>query len=308
MARGNTAWINGKLVPAEDHRVSLFAHGLHYGTGVFEGIRAYKQEKGGGGVFRLKEHVQRLRESCLILDIPLEYSDDQIIKACVDTCRSNQFEECYIRPLAFIDDGPLGIDIGDEPPVTLAVLVWEWGKYLGKDGVRKGVHVKTSSFIRPHPNSIMTKGKITGQYVTSVLAKREAKKNGFDEAVFLDPNGFLSEGSGQNLFIVKKGIIKTTPPTSILNGITRQTIIDHLRSRNYQVIEQQFSRDEFWAADEAFFTGTAAEITPIRMVDHRPIKGNIEGPGPVTAQLQKDYVQMVRGSLAGLNPEWITPI
>lgn len=291
--RGSLVWMDGKVLPAEEAKISLFTHTLHYGAGAFEGIRAYKQKKGGGAVFRLREHSQRLLDSCKILDLKIPYSVDDINTAIIEACKANQFEECYIRPIVFIGDETLGVYPGPTPKVHLAILTWEWGSYLGDKGVNEGVRLKTSSFIRPHVNSSMTKGKITGQYVNGVLAKREARGTGFDEALLLDAEGYLTEGSGENLFMVKDGKVKTTPLTAILNGITRQTVMAYLQSKKIQIIESRFTRDELWCADEVFLTGTAAEVTPVREVDLRPI-GNGK-PGPITLSVVKDYQQIVRG-------------
>jgi branched-chain amino acid aminotransferase len=311
MARGNKVWFNGKIVPAEEARISLFTHALHYGTGAFEGIRAYKQKNGGGAVFRLREHMDRLLESLKILNLKLPYSLDQICQGVVDTCKANGFDECYIRPIAYIGDNPsLGVNPGDNPVVDLAILNWEWGAYLGAHGAQNGARLKVSTFIRPHVNSAMTKGKITGQYVNGVLAKREAIAQGFDEALLLDTEGFLSEGSGENLFMIKNGVIKTTPLTSILSGITRQTVLDYFKHQGREVVSERFTRDEIWCADEVFLTGTAAEITPVREIDGREIgKGaNAGKPGPITTQLKDDYAAIVRGQLPEYGKTWLTPI
>ncbi|OFZ21642.1 MAG: branched chain amino acid aminotransferase [Bdellovibrionales bacterium GWB1_55_8] len=306
MARGTHVWINGKILPAEEAKISLFTHGLHYGTGAFEGIRAYKQKAGGGAIFRLREHLERLIESCKILDLKVPYSIDELVKASTETCKANKFEECYLRPIIFIADGPLGVHPGANPAVDVAMLTWEWGSYLGDKGINEGARLKVSSFVRPHVNSSMTKGKITGQYVNGVLAKREALAAGYDEALMLDPDGFLTEGTGENLFMIKNGIIKTTSLTSILNGITRQTVIEYLRHKGHNLVESRFTRDELWCADEVFLTGTAAEITPIREIDGRTIGAG--KPGPITAKLQKDYAAMVRGELPEYGKGWLTPI
>ncbi len=310
MARGNQVWYNGKIVPVENAKISLFTHALHYGVGAFEGIRAYKQTKGGGAVFRLVEHMERLFESCKILDVTIPFTVDQLVRAATDTCRANGFEECYIRPIVFTADGPLGVDPGNNPPIDVAILNWEWGSYLGDKGANEGARLKVSSFIRPHVNSSMTKGKITGQYVNGVLAKREAKLAGFDEALMLDPEGFLTEGTGENLFMVRNGVVKTTPLTSILNGITRLTVIEYFKSQGIPLVETRFTRDELWCADEVFLTGTAAEVTPVKEIDGRSIgKGATLGkPGPITAKLQKDYQALVRGELPELSKNWLTKI
>ena len=306
MARGTKCWYNGKILNVEEAKISLFTHGLHYGVGAFEGIRAYKQKNGGGAVFRLSEHMQRLLESCKILDLKVPYSLDELNKAAVEACKASGFQECYIRPIVFTADGPLGVYPGVNPPVDVAILTWEWGSYLGDKGINEGTRLKVSSFIRPHVNSSMSKGKITGQYNTGVLAKREAVAAGYDEALMLDPDGFLTEGTGENLFMVKDGVIKTTPLTSILNGITRQTVMTYLKHKGYQVTETRFTRDELWCADEAFLSGTAAEITPIKEVDNRLI-GNGK-PGPISAKVKSDYAAMVRGELPEYGKGWLTPI
>ena len=311
MARGNQVWFNGKIVPTEEAKISLFTHALHYGTGAFEGIRAYKQTKGGGAVFRLAEHMDRLIESCKILNLTLPYTTDDLCKAVTETCRANGFEECYIRPIAFIGDNPsLGVNPGANPIVDLAILNWEWGKYLGDKGASEGARLKVSSFIRPHVNSAMTKGKITGQYVNGVLAKREAITMGYDEALMLDAEGYLTEGTGENLFLVKDGVIKTTPLNSILNGITRQTILQYLKAQGHEVQQIRFTRDELWCADEVFLSGTAAEVTPVREIDNRLIgKGaHVGKPGPISSKLMKDYAAMVRGELPEYGKNWLTKI
>ena len=295
MKRGDKVWFNGQMVAVEDAKLSLFTHALHYGTGAFEGIRAYKQKSGGGAIFRLQDHSERLVESLKIMGLKSPYTADEISKACIDACKANHFEECYIRPIAFIGEGPLGVYPGENPKVDLAVLTWEWGSYLGERGILEGARLKISTFNRPHVNSIMTRGKISGHYVTGVLAKREAKSQGFDEALLLDTEGFLAEGSGENLFMIKKGVIKTAPLTSILSGITRNTVLQYFEHQGYKVVCERFTRDDLYCADEAFLTGTAAEITPIQSVDGRLIG---EGkPGPISKKLQQDYQKIVRGEL-----------
>jgi branched-chain amino acid aminotransferase len=308
--RGSKVWYNGKILPVEEARISLFTHGLHYGMGAFEGIRAYKQKNGGGAIFRLTEHMERLLESCKILGIELPYTVEQLNRAAIETCKANNFLECYIRPIVFTGDGPLGVNPGTNPPIDVAILNWEWGSYLGDSGINQGCRLKVSSFIRPHVNSAMTKGKITGQYVNGVLAKREALAAGYDEALLLDPEGYLTEGSGENLFMIKNGIIKTTPLTSILNGITRASVIEYLTQQGHKVVEQRFTRDELWCADEVFLTGTAAEITPVREIDGRMIgKGpNAGKPGAIVSKLQKDYAALVRGDLPAFAKTWLTAI
>lgn len=306
MARGTQVWFNGKILPVEQAKISLFTHALHYGVGAFEGIRAYKQKSGSGAVFRLTEHLERLLESCKILDLKIPYSLEDLTQATLATCKANGFEECYIRPIVFTADGPLGVYPGATPPVDIAILNWEWGSYLGDDGANAGARLKVSSFIRPHVNSAMTKGKITGQYVNGVMAKREAINAGYDEALLLDPEGYLTEGSGENLFMIKKGVIKTTPLTSILNGITRATVLEYFQHQKLPLVETRFTRDELWCADEVFLTGTAAEITPVREIDGRAIGAG--KPGPITLKLKKDFQALVRGDLPEYGKSWLTPI
>ena len=305
--RGTHVWYNGKILPADEAKISLFTHGLHYGTGVFEGIRAYAQKGGGGAVFRLQEHMQRMNESLKILGFPTPYDVGQLVQAVVATCKANSFNECYVRPIAFVSDGPLGVNPGAAPPIDVAILVWEWGSYLGAKGINEGARLKISSYIRPHVNSAMTKGKITGQYVNSVLAKREAISAGYDEALLLDPEGYLTEGSGENLFMIKNGKVKTTALNSVLQGITRQSVVEYLHEKGISISEARFTRDEIYCADEVFLTGTAAEVTPIQSIDDRII--GTGKPGPITKELQKNYQSIVRGEI---KPEyaknWLTPI
>lgn len=307
MARGSKVWFNGKITPAEEARISLFTHGLHYGSGAFEGIRAYKQATGGGAIFRLEDHIERLFDSVKIMGFRLTYSKNELVAACVEACKANHFEECYVRPIVFVGDEALGVFPGEDPKLNVAVLVWEWGSYLGDRGIQEGARLKISTYNRPHPNSIMTKGKITGQYVTGVMAKQEAKKQGFDEALLLDPEGFLAEGSGENLFMIKNGVVKTTPLTSVLNGITRQTVIEYFRHQKIEMVGERFTRDELYCADEAFMTGTAAEITPIQSLDGRMIGAG--KPGELTKKLQSDYQKIVRGELKlPYMKNWWTPV
>jgi branched-chain amino acid aminotransferase len=311
MARGTKVWSNGNIIPVEEAKISLFSHVIHYGTGAFEGIRAYKQTKGGGAIFRLKEHMERLEDSIKIMGFEMPFTTEQLVQGAIDACKANNFEECYVRPIAYIGDGPLGVFPGANPKVEVAILVWEWGSYLGDKGINEGAKLVISSLIRPHVNSVMTKGKISGQYVTGVIAKSEAIKMGFDEALMLDPEGFLTEGTGENLFMIKDGVIKTTELTSILNGITRNTVMQMAAKMGYKLVETRFTRDELWCCDEAFLTGTAAEITPVSTVDGRKMGrgANAGKPGPITQAIQKEYKRLIRGELAGEFPaEWLTKI
>lgn len=302
---GKMAWWNGKFMAPEEAKTSLLTHTLHYGMGTFEGIRAYKTHDGKIAVFRLREHILRLFDSAKILELKIPYTVDQIIDATIETVKKSGLTDgCYIRPIVFIGDGPLGVFPGFNPPIDTAILTWKWGAYLGQEAKEKGARVKIASFSRGYINSSMSKAKAIGQYMTGILAKLEVKRAGYDEALLLDPNGLVAEGSGENIFIVKDNVIKTTPLTaSILNGITRATIIKLAKEMNYEVVEQSFTRDELYCADEAFFSGTAAEITPIREVDNRPIG---EGkPGPVTNKISAKYFDVVLGKVAE-HKTWLT--
>lgn len=296
-------WMNGSFVKWDDARVHVLTHTLHYGTGVFEGIRCYKTAA-GSSVFRLQEHVDRLFDSAHILQMELPYSREAVNEAVLETIRANKIEACYIRPLAFIGYGAMGIFPKDNP-VELSIAVWPWGSYLGEEGLKNGIRVKVSSFSRPHVNATMVRAKTTANYANSLLAKREALKDGYDEAMLLDTDGYVAEGSGENVFIVRKGVIKTPPLTSILEGITRETIMQLAAERGMRLVEERFTRDELYIADEAFFTGTAAEITPIREADNRLIGAG--KPGPVTKQLQAAFFDIVYGRDMK-HADWLTPV
>ncbi|MDI7258951.1 MAG: branched-chain amino acid transaminase [Thermodesulfobacteriota bacterium] len=290
-------WMDGRLIPWDEARVHVLTHTLHYGLGIFEGIRCYLCHDGKSAVFRLKEHIDRFFDSAHIGGLKMPYSKKEIVEACKETLRVNGLKAGYIRPLAFIGEGVMGVYPGDNP-IRLAIITWSWGAYLGEEALEKGIRAKFSSYTRHHVNVMMTKAKICGNYVNSVLAKREVMKLGYEEAMMLDTEGYVSEGSGENIFIVRNGVIKTTPLTSILSGITRNSVIQIAKSRKIPIVEEKFTRDELYTAQEAFFTGTAAEITPIREVDDRQIG---EGkPGPVTRELQAVFFDIVKGK----NPEF----
>ncbi len=283
--------MDGKFVDWADANVHILTHTLHYGTGAFEGIRCYKTKK-GPAVFRLKEHVDRLFDSCHILNIKSPFSPAQIGKAIIDTVKINQMQECYIRPIVYIGYGAMGLYPKDNP-IRVAIAVWPWGAYLGEDGIKNGIRIKVSSFTRLHVNVTMTKSKTCGDYVNSTLAKREAIACGYDEALILDTSGFVSEGTGQNIFIVRDGLLITSPLPSILEGITRKSIIEMAQKEKIEVCERNFTRDEVYIADEAFLSGTAAEVTPIKEIDGRPV-GNGK-PGPITKKLQNLFFKIVKG-------------
>ncbi|SDF04210.1 branched-chain amino acid transaminase [Desulfovibrio legallii] len=296
-------WFDGKMLPSDQARVHVLTHALHYGSAIFEGIRAYACADGKSAVFRLEDHCKRLLNSAKILRMEVPYSAEQLAQACVETLQANKLKEGYIRPLSFVGYGEMGVYPGNNPVQTI-VAVWPWGAYLGAEALEKGIRIKTSSFARSHVNTAMSKAKASGNYINSILAKVEAKEDGYDEAIMLDTNGFVSEATGENVFIVRDGIIKTTPWTSILGGITRDSIMALARDLGYTVEEQQFTRDEFYIADEAFFSGTAAEITPIRELDHRQI--GVGHAGPVTKHLQQEFFKIVKGQ----NPKyasWLHP-
>lgn len=285
-------WFDGKLVDWEDAKVHVLAHALHYGTGYFEGIRCYVLADGRSAVFRLKEHIRRLADSGKILGFPLPYSVKELEQATLEVIRANKLKECYVRPLAFLGFGEMGV-YAPHNPVNVCIAVWPWGAYLGDEGLRNGIRAKISSFTRHHVNVMMTKSKATGNYVNSVLAKAEAKRAGYDEAIMLDADGYVSEASGENIFMVRGGKVKTTPLTSILPGITRDSIVTIAGDKGYKVIEERFTRDELYTADEAFLTGTAAELTPIREVDDREIGAGSRGP--VTADIQQAFFDVIKG-------------
>ncbi len=294
-------WLDGKFVDWDAAQVHVLSHTLHYGVGVFEGIRCYKTEGGGSAIFRLKEHVDRLFASAHIVLLAIPFSPEKICDAIRRTVTVNGLSEGYIRPVVLIGDGEMGL-FAKSNPIRVAVAAWSWGAYLGDEGIRKGIRAKVSSFSRNHVNAAMTKGKINGSYVNSVLAKWEVKQAGYDEAVMLDTEGYVAEASGENIFIVRNGILQTSPLTSILPGITRDSVLTIARKLNLPVKETRFTRDEMYIADEMFFTGTAAEITPVREVDDRLV--GTGKPGPVTKQIQDEFFDIVRGKNA-LFAHWL---
>lgn len=296
-------WMDGELIDFQDATIHVLTHTLHYGLGAFEGIRAYEQAKGGTAIFRLRDHIQRLLETCHICTIESPFDLETLMQACVETVKVNGFKDCYLRPVVFLGHGEMGLSALSNR-VRVAIITWPWGAYLGDEGLKKGIRAKIASFNRHHVNSSMVKGKINGQYVNSILAKREVMKAGYQEAIMLDTEGYISEASGENIFLIKDGVIYTTPlGSSILGGITRNTLLALAKERNYELNEQRFTRDFLYVADEIFMTGTAAEVTPVREVDDRRI-GTGE-PGPITRELQSAYFAAVKGS-EGARPEWLT--
>lgn len=296
-------WMDGRFIDWKEAKIHVLTHTLHYGLGVFEGLRCYKGEK-GSAVFRLKEHVKRLFDSAQIVQIKIPFSPKEIEEAILGTVKVNRLQECYIRPIAFIGYGDMGLYV-QKNPIQVAIAAWPWGTYLGDEGIRNGIRAKISSFTRHHVNVSMTRAKVTAYYANSQLAKQEAKEAGYDEAILLDTDGYVAEGPGENIFIVRNGTLKTTPLTSILEGITRNSIIQLAQEKGIPVAQERFTRDEIYIAEEAFFTGTAAEITPIREVDGRVI--GTGKPGEITKRLQTSFFDAVTGKDRG-HPSWLTPV
>jgi len=283
-------WMNGELVDWADAKIHVGAHGLHYGTGVFEGIRCYETPK-GPAVFRLTDHIKRLDASARLLNMALPYSVDEIRDACLEVIGVNGLPECYIRPFAFYGYGELGVSTAGNP-VEVVVMSWPWGAYLGDDGMKNGIRCKISSWKRVGANTIPHAAKATGIYLNSMLAVMEANRAGYDEAILLTDDGFIADGSGENVFVVKDGKISTPPlSTSILPGITRDSVIQIAQDLGYTVEEKNLIRTDLYLADEIFMTGTAAEVTPIRSVDDN----EVGPPGEITLKLQKAYLDTVRG-------------
>jgi len=301
--RDGTLWYDGEMVPWREATTHVLTHTLHYGMGAFEGERAYKTDK-GTAIFRLQEHTDRLFRSCKILGMKIPYDKDVINEATKQAVRDNNLESAYIRPMVFYGSEGMGLR-ADNLKVHVIIAAWSWGTYLGADGIEKGIRIKTSSFTRHHVNISMCKAKANGQYINSMLALQEALNDGYDEALLLDTEGFVAEGSGENIFIVRNGILYTPELTSALEGITRDTIFQLAKDEGLEIREKRITRDEVYVADEAFFTGTAAEVTPIRELDNRPI-GN-GSRGPITEKLQTLYFDQVHGRRKEY-PEWLSHI
>jgi branched-chain amino acid aminotransferase len=302
--KAKSIWLDGQFIPWDEARVHLLTHSLHYGLGVFEGIRAYHCSDGRTAIFRLPEHIRRLFDSAHVVQMDIPFSQAEVEAACCEILRVNQQKEAYLRPLAFIGEGVMGLHPQNNP-VLLAIISWVWGAYLGDEGLKKGIRGKISSFARHHVNVMMTKAKTTGNYVNSIMAKREATQLGYDEAIMLDTDGYVAEASGENIFIVRDGLVKTPPLTAVLPGITRDAILTLARDLGVPVKEDLFSRDELYLADEAFLTGTAAELTPLREVDGRRIGAG--KPGPITQKLQDAFFAVVKGEDARYQ-SWLTYI
>jgi branched-chain amino acid aminotransferase len=298
-------WLEGEFIDWDDAKVHILTHTMHYGVGAFEGIRAYKRVDGSTTIFRLAEHISRLYDSCKLVMIEPRFTPAQLSQACVELLRENKMDEAYLRPLIYVGDGAMGIYAPDNP-IRATVVAWKWGAYLGANAVDLGIRCKISSWSRHHIHVSLAKAKMMGQYTNSVLAKKEAKLGGYDEALMMDTNGYVSEGSGENFFIVKKGKLITPPlSASILEGVTRDTVLTLAREEGIPVAEEMLTRDQVYLADEAFFTGTAAEVTPIREIDNRRIGEG--GVGSVTKRLQARYFDVVKGNDTS-HPEWLTRV
>jgi branched-chain amino acid aminotransferase len=299
--RDGVIWLDGEMVPWREAKTHVLTHTLHYGMGVFEGVRAYHAEQ-GTAIFRLEEHTDRLFRSAHILGMKMPFDKDTLNEAQRAAVRENDLKSAYMRPMAFYGSEGMGLR-ADNLQVHVMVAAWEWGAYLGEDNMNNGIRIRVSSFTRHHVNITMCRAKANGNYMNSMLALKEALETGYDEALLLDTNGYVMEGSGENLFIVRDGIIYTPDLTSALDGITRRTVIQLAEEANIKVVEKRITRDEVYIADEAFFTGTAAEVTPIRELDGRKIGSGTRGP--ITEKLQAKYFDVVHGR-SPVHEEWLT--
>jgi branched-chain amino acid aminotransferase len=302
--RDGKIWMDGQLIDWRDAKIHVLSHTLHYGCGAFEGVRAYNTV-GGTAIFRLREHTERLFNSAKILRMKIPFTLDQVMQAQIEVVKANQLESCYLRPLTWIGDQKLGVSPKGNT-IHLMVAAWAWGAYLGEEGLKRGIRVKTSSYTRHHVNITMTQAKAVSNYTNSILANMEATDDGYDEAMLLDSAGFVSEGAGENLFVIKGGVVYTPDLSAgALNGITRNTVFAICQDLGLKVVEKRITRDEVYIADEAFFTGTAAEVTPIRELDRVAIGAGSRGP--ITERIQSAFFDIVNGR----NPkyaEWLTKV
>jgi branched-chain amino acid aminotransferase len=301
--RDGKIWKDGKLVDWRDANLHMLTHSLHYGMAVFEGVRAYKTID-GTAIFRLREHTQRLFNSAKIFQMAIPFDMDTLIEAQKEVVRANQLESCYLRPLVWIGSEKMGVSARGNT-IHVGIAAWPWGAYLGEEGLKRGIRVKTSSFTRHHVNVSMVRAKASGYYINSILANQEVTAEGYDEALLLDTDGYVSEGAGENVFLIRNGKIYTPDLASCLDGITRDAVLTMARDLGIDVIEKRITRDELYCADEAFFTGTAAEITPIRELDNRQI--GIGSRGPVTEKLQSLFFDVVGGK-APQYQHWLTRV
>lgn len=301
--RDGVIWMDGEFVPWREANVHVLTHTLHYGMGVFEGVRAYKTEN-GTAIFQLEAHTNRLFESAKIMQMPLSWDKDTVIQAQKDAVKLNNLEAAYLRPMAFYGSEGMGIR-ADNLNVHLSIAAWEWGSYLGDEGMEVGIRIKTSSYTRHHVNISMCKAKANGHYINSMLALQEAVADGYDEAMLLDNEGYVAEGSGENIFLIKDGVIYTPDLTSALNGITRRSVFAIASELGYEIVEKRITRDEVYICDEVFFTGTAAEVTPVREVDNRTIGAGSRGP--ITEKIQSKFFEIVHGKDDNYK-HWLTPV
>ncbi len=305
MEKTEKIWLDGKFVPWHEANVHVLTHTLHYGLGVFEGVRCYQTKKKKSAIFRLHEHVDRLFNSAIVLGIDIPFSQKEIFTAIQLVVRKNKLKECYIRPIVFLGHNQMGLN-PNGVDVRVAIAAWPWGTYLGDEGISRGIRVRISSFTRHHVNITMTRAKACGHYVNSILAKTEAVRDGYDEAILLDSQGYVSEGSGENIFLLSKGRLKTPALScSNLEGITRDSVFDIAKHLKIEVEEGRITRDELYIADEVFLTGTAAEITPVREIDNRTI-GNGKR-GKTTTRIQKMFFEIVHGSHAKFK-KWLSEV
>ena len=300
----DTYWVDGKYLPKDDVSISPLTHTFHYGLGVFEGVRSYEAKDGSVNIFRLKEHTERLLESANITGIEVEYDYADLFDAQIQVVKKSNLKNAYIRPLLYIGSERLGLDIEGIDSHAM-VTCWEWPSYFGEDALEKGIDVMVSSFTRQFPNSLMIKSKISGGYVNGIMAHDQAKKNGYQEAILLDTNGFIAEGSGQNIFIVKDNVLLTPSLNCCLNGITRRSVIQFANDEGIEVVERNITRDELYTADEIFFCGTAVEITPIRSIDKKEICNGKRGE--MTTLIQTKYLDVVRGKSESYQ-DWLTRV
>ncbi|AVQ82611.1 MULTISPECIES: branched-chain amino acid transaminase [Variovorax] len=307
--RDGKIWMDGELVDWRDAKIHVLSHTLHYGCGAFEGVRAYKTADGGTAIFRLAEHTERLFNSAKILRMKIPFTQEQLNEAQKQVVRENKLESCYLRPLIWIGSEKLGVSPKGNK-IHAMVAAWSWGAYLGEEGMKRGIRVKTSSYTRHHVNITMTQAKTVSNYTNSILANMEALDDGYDEALLLDASGFVSEGAGENIFVVKGGVVYTPDLSAgALNGITRNTILHVCKDLGLELVQKRITRDEVYIADEAFFTGTAAEVTPIRELDRVEIgnRGDGGARGPITEKIQSAFFDIVNGK----NPKyahWLTKV
>ncbi|HEY0916914.1 MAG TPA: branched-chain amino acid transaminase [Solimonas sp.] len=301
--RDGFIWYDGELKPWRECTTHVLTYSLHYGVGCFEGVRAYKTPQ-GTAIFRLEEHTRRLFNSAKILGMKMPWSEDVLNQAQLEVLRANKLESAYLRPMVFYGAEGMGLR-ADNLKTHVIVAAWTWGAYLGAENMERGIRVKTSSFNRHHPNAATLRAKANGNYINSMMALNEVLRDGYDEALTLDTQGYIAEGSAENIFLVIRGELHTPDLTACLDGITRRTVMQLAQDNGLKIVERRITRDEVYVADEAFFTGTAAEVTPIREVDNRPIGSGSRGP--VTEKLQKQYLQLVKGE-SSQYPEWLSHV